>query len=95
MKPENEQILNEIIDELGLIFSHSTEEDIKKIVDMYHKKQLLLHDVGSSTYKVAIKDSYCTYDFEMKLPKTTCIRDISKRLYASFGLKEEQGKLRE
>jgi hypothetical protein len=47
MKPENEQILNEIIDELGLFFSHSTEEDIKQIADMYCKKQLLLHNVSS------------------------------------------------
>jgi len=46
MKPENEQMLNEIIDELGLFFSHSTEEDIKQIVDMYCKKQLLLHNVS-------------------------------------------------
>jgi hypothetical protein len=69
-------------------------EQGEKMIQEYAKKQLMLGGVGSSTFKVAITDSHCTYDFEMKLPKTTCIRDISKRLYASFGLKEEQGQLR-
>jgi hypothetical protein len=45
MKPQDEQILNLIIDELGLFFSHSAEEDIKMIADKYHKKQLLLYNV--------------------------------------------------
>ncbi|MCP4054040.1 MAG: hypothetical protein GY739_13420, partial [Mesoflavibacter sp.] len=61
----------------------------------YMEKQLKLYGVGSSTFKIAISDRFCTYDFNIVLPKNTCIRDISKRLYASFGLKEEQGKLRE
>ena len=59
------------------------------------QKQLKLYGVGSSTYKIAISDRFCTYDFEMELPKTTCIRDIARRLYASFGLKEDNGRLRE
>lgn len=54
-------------------------------------QKLPIHNVGSSTFKVAISDDYCTYNFELELPKTTCIRDISKRLYGSFGLKEKQG----
>ena len=58
------------------------------------QKQLKLYGVGSSTYKIAISDRFCTYDFEMELPKTTCIRDIARRLYASFGLKEDNGRLR-
>ena len=62
---------------------------------LYHKEQLKLYGVGSSTYKIAISDRFCTYDFEMELPKTTCIRDIARRLYASFGLKEDNGRLRE
>ena len=59
------------------------------------EKQCNLYGVGISTYKIAISDRFCTYDFEIKLPNTTCIRDIARRLYASFGLKEEQGRLRE
>lgn len=57
------------------------------------KKQLRLYGVGSSTFKVAISDNHCTYNFELELPKTTCIRDISQRLYGSFGLKEKWGTL--
>tara|TARA_R110002153_G_scaffold157381_1_gene309410 strand:+ start:1339 stop:1638 length:300 start_codon:yes stop_codon:yes gene_type:complete len=55
------------------------------------KEQLILYGVGSSTFKVAISDNHCTYNFELELPKTTCIRDISQRLYGSFGLKEKWG----
>ena len=61
----------------------------------YMEKQLKLYNVGSSTFKVAISDRCCTYKFNLELPKTTCIRDISKRLYSSFGLKEELGELQE
>lgn len=53
MKPQDEQILNEIIDELGLFFSHSIEEDIKQIADMYYKKQLLLHNVVGQSEQLA------------------------------------------
>jgi hypothetical protein len=59
----------------------------------YMEKQLRLYGVGSSTFKVAISDNHCTYNFELKLPKTTCIRDVSQRLYGSFGLKEKCGTL--
>ena len=94
MTSENyRQLLNAERDSLEM-----TKEDfdntLMHFAMLYHKEQLALSGVGSSTFKVAISDSHCTYDFKMKLPKTTCIRDISKRLYASFGLKEEQGELR-
>lgn len=71
-----------------------SKEQLETFAKEYHSEQLRLCGVGSSTYKIAISDSFCTYDFEMELPKTTCIRDIARRLYASFGLKEDNGRLR-
>lgn len=66
---------------------------------LYDKKTYKVYDLMTlekqlSTFKVAISDNHCTYNFELELPETTCIRDISKRLYSSFGLKEKQGTLK-
>ena len=72
-----------------------SKDMLLQAMQMYADEQLRLYGVGSSTYKIAITDRFCTYDFEIELPKTTCIRDIARRLYGSFGLKEEQGRLRE
>ena len=90
MKSENyRQLLNADRDSLEM-----TKEDfdntLMHFAMLYHQEQLALSS-DSSTFKVAISDNHCTYNFEMKLPKTTCIRDISKRLYSSFGLREEKG----
>lgn len=79
----------------SLVGTGLAQEECDQIIKQAVNEVLILYGVGSSTYKIAINDGFCTYDFEMQLPKTTCIRDIAKRLYVSFGLKEDNGRLRE
>ena len=42
---DDEQIVNKIIDDLGLFFTHSTEDDIKRIAELYHQAKLKLLDI--------------------------------------------------
>jgi len=79
----------------ALVGTGLAQDECNQIIKQAVNEALILYGVGSSTYKIAISDRFCTYDFEMELPKTTCIRDIARRLYASFGLKEDNGQLRE
>ena len=92
---QDEIIRRHAVNLKSLVGTGLAQDECNQIIKQAVNEALILYGVGSSTYKIAISDRFCTYDFEMELPKTTCIRDIARRLYASFGLKEDNGQLRE
>jgi len=92
---QDEIIRRHAVNLKSLVGTGLAQYECDQIIKQAVNEALILYGVGSSTYKIAISDRFCTYDFEMELPKTTCIRDIARRLYASFGLKEDNGRLRE
>jgi hypothetical protein len=72
--------------EIRKIYAELSKDELMNLLIATAKHHNLDFPKPTSTFKITICDSYCTWGYDFELPKTTSINDVLNAIVNKFGV---------